>query len=112
VLHTATDTTPDGQPGAGGPDDRTEGAATARDTDPPLTGAQPHARIEASGRLLAAAAAIRQRGDRPGPVTLATAVTQARLATPPPSGTALNPAEAADLATALLARLANDARDA
>jgi predicted ATPase/DNA-binding SARP family transcriptional activator len=59
--------------------------------------------VEASGRLLAAAAAIRARGDRPGPVTLSAAAAAARLtaATPPESAPSL--AEAADLALALLA---------
>jgi predicted ATPase/DNA-binding SARP family transcriptional activator len=62
--------------------------------------------IEAGGRLLAAATAIRERGDRPGPVTLSAAVTQARLALPPSSGTAPDPSEAAGLAATLLAPLA------
>jgi predicted ATPase/DNA-binding SARP family transcriptional activator len=62
--------------------------------------------VEAGGRLLAAATAIRERGDRPGPVTLSAAVAAARLAIPPSSGTAPDPSAAADLATTLLAPLA------
>jgi hypothetical protein len=61
--------------------------------------------VEASGCLIAAATAIRERGDRPGPVTLSAAVAAARRAVPPLSGTAPDPAAAADLAIALLAPL-------
>jgi predicted ATPase/DNA-binding SARP family transcriptional activator len=62
----------------------------------------------ASGRLFAAAEAIRKRGDRPGPVTLAAAAGQARLAVEAAEAAepAPEPAEAADLAVALLAGLA------
>lgn len=62
----------------------------------------------AAARLLAAAQAIRERGDRPGPVTLSAAVAQARLSV----GTAVTvPASGAaqDLAAALLADLAGSA---
>jgi hypothetical protein len=61
---------------------------------------------EAIGRLLAAAQAIRERGDRPGPVTLSVAVAQARIA----NGTELlapsDPTETAGLAATLLRDLA------
>ena len=58
--------------------------------------------VEASGRLLAAAATSRERGHRPGPVTLSAAVADALSALPQPPGTAADLAEAADLAIALL----------
>jgi hypothetical protein len=74
---------------------------------------------EASAWLLAAAQAIRERGDRPGPVTLPVPVAQARLAagavtgavtaglaTSSPPATAPEPAEAADMAVTLLQALA------
>jgi len=67
------------------------------------TGAGTGVLVEASGRLLATAAAIRERGDRPGPVTLSAALPDARRAAPPDSGTALDLAGAADLAIDLLA---------
>jgi tetratricopeptide (TPR) repeat protein len=57
---------------------------------------------EASGRLLAAAAVIREHGNRPCPVPLSAAIARARLAAPPPPGPALDPAEAAEEAAALL----------
>jgi predicted ATPase/DNA-binding SARP family transcriptional activator len=67
------------------------------------TAADAGALAEASGGLLAAAAAIRARGDRPGPVTMSAAVAAAhRTAAPLPEG-APSLAEAADLALALLA---------
>ena len=62
--------------------------------------------IDASGRLLAAASVIRERGNRPCPVPLSTAIARARLAAPPPPGPALDPARAAEEAAALLASLA------
>jgi predicted ATPase/DNA-binding SARP family transcriptional activator len=58
-----------------------------------------------AGRLLAAAAAIRERGDRPGPPTLRGAVDEARAATAASvvaTGPPLGPAAAAELATAAL----------
>jgi predicted ATPase/DNA-binding SARP family transcriptional activator len=58
--------------------------------------------VEASGRLLAAASVIRERGSRPCPVPLSAAIARARLAAPPPPGPAINPAEAAEEAAALL----------
>jgi predicted ATPase/DNA-binding SARP family transcriptional activator len=72
---------------------------------------------EASGQLLAAAAAIRARGDRPGPVTLSAAVADARRALPAPltgpawpvgptglgAGAATDLAQLADRAIGLLA---------
>jgi hypothetical protein len=61
---------------------------------------------EASGRLLAAAQAIRERGDRPGPVTLSAAVAQARIATATEVLAPFEPMEAAGLAATLLAGLA------
>ena len=62
--------------------------------------------IEASGRLLAAGSIIRERGNRPCPVPLSAAITQARLAGPPPPGPAADPAEAPEEVVALLAALA------
>jgi predicted ATPase/DNA-binding SARP family transcriptional activator len=67
---------------------------------------RPEAGIEASGRLLAAASVIRQRGNRPCPVPLSPAIARARLAAPPPSGPAPDPAEAVPQAAALLTVLA------
>ncbi len=61
---------------------------------------------EGSGRLLAAASVIRKRGNRPCPVPMSTAITQARLAAPAPPGPAINTTQAADEAAALLAALA------
>ncbi|HEY6792579.1 MAG TPA: BTAD domain-containing putative transcriptional regulator, partial [Trebonia sp.] len=61
---------------------------------------------EASGRLLAAAQAIRERGDRPGPVTLSAAVAQARIATGTEVLAPFEPMEAAGLAATLLGGLA------
>ena len=62
--------------------------------------------IEASGRLLAAASIIRERGNRPCPVPLSAAIARARLAAPPSRGPGLDPAEAAAEAVALLESLA------
>jgi hypothetical protein len=59
----------------------------------------------AAGHLLAAAEAIRERGDRPGPATLSGDVTRARLAAARPA-TPRDPADAAELGAALLATLA------
>jgi ATP/maltotriose-dependent transcriptional regulator MalT len=67
---------------------------------------RPEADIEASGRLLAAATAIRERGNRPCPVPLSPAIAQARVVAPPPPGPALDPAEAVQEAAALLTALA------
>jgi predicted ATPase/DNA-binding SARP family transcriptional activator len=58
--------------------------------------------LEASGRLLASASVIRERGNRPCPVPLSAAIARARLAAPPPAGPAPDPAEAAEEAAALL----------
>ena len=60
----------------------------------------------ASGRLLAAAQAIRERGDRPGPVTLSAAVVAARITTGAEVPAPLEPTEAAGLAFTLLGGLA------
>ena len=68
--------------------------------------------IEASGRLLAAASVIRERGNRPCPVPLSAAIARARLAAPPSPGPAVNPAEAAEEAAALLAPSQSDASGA
>jgi non-specific serine/threonine protein kinase len=65
----------------------------------------------ATGQLLAAAAVIRERGDRPGPVPLSAAIALARLTAAAEPGTASGleaasePAEAAGLAIDLLNRL-------
>ena len=96
------------RPGASGPVGRISAAGGGRATEPAVTGLQ--ARIEASGRLLAAASAIRERGNRACPVPLSAAIARARLAAPPSRGPAVNPAEAAearaaDEAAALLASL-------
>ncbi|MGD0701080.1 MAG: BTAD domain-containing putative transcriptional regulator [Trebonia sp.] len=64
--------------------------------------------IEASGRLLAAASVIRQRGNRPCPVPLSASINRARLAAPGSAGPAVEPAEAADEAVALLADLGRE----
>ena len=64
-----------------------------------------HADIEASGRLLAAASLIRERGNRPCPVPLSASITQARQAAPPPPSPALDPVQAIGEAAALLASL-------
>ncbi len=65
--------------------------------------------VGAASRLLAAAQAIRERGDRRGPVTLAAAVGQARLAVEAAAtGQTQAVTEAADLAVALLAGLAGE----
>jgi hypothetical protein len=65
-----------------------------------------HADTEAAGRLLAAASVIRERGNRPCPVPMSAAIARARLAAPPSPGPALDPAETAGEAAALLASLA------
>jgi predicted ATPase/DNA-binding SARP family transcriptional activator len=62
--------------------------------------------IEASGRLLATASVVRERGNRPCPVPLSAGIARARLAAPPPPGPAPDPADAAEEAAALLASLA------
>jgi predicted ATPase/DNA-binding SARP family transcriptional activator len=67
---------------------------------------RPEAGLEASGRLLAAATAIRERGNRPCPVPMSPAVAQVRLVAPQPPGPTLDPAEAAQEAAALLTALA------
>jgi predicted ATPase/DNA-binding SARP family transcriptional activator len=97
VLHPAIVS----QPGAVDPVGRAGTAIGGRGIERTAPGAG--ALVEASGRLLAAAAAIRARGDRPGPVTMSAATAAARrtAATPPESAPSL--AEAADLALALLA---------
>jgi predicted ATPase/DNA-binding SARP family transcriptional activator len=65
-----------------------------------------HTDTEAAGRLLAAASVIRERGNRPCPVHMSAAIARARLAAPPSPGPALDPAETAGEAAALLASLA------
>ena len=59
----------------------------------------------AAGQLLATAELLRNRGDRPGPATLAGDVARARLAAGRHTATALEPAAAAELGVALLAAL-------
>ena len=69
----------------------------------------------ATARLLAAAEAIRKRGDRPGPVPLSgdaarAGLSRAGLSRPPLPEIGPSPAEAADLAVALLASIAEPVR--
>jgi hypothetical protein len=92
------------RPGASGPAGQINAAGGSRATGSAVTGLR--AGIEASGRLLAAASVIRERGNRPCPVPLSAAIARARLAAPRPTGPAPNPAEAAEEAAALLASLA------
>jgi predicted ATPase/DNA-binding SARP family transcriptional activator len=91
------------RPGAVGPAGRAGAAGAAGTIDEALADAGV---VQASGRLLAAAAAIRARGDRPGPVPLSAATARARLACPPPETGDGGPEDAAELAVALLARRA------